>query len=207
MKNILVTLVFVLFACCPHAEASGFDKPVDDYDPDTQTSDNIFTFKGIPIKGTVSEFSKKLQQQGYKYDSEYLLPLSNEERVVLSGKFIGQDVYIYLIGDTSSHEIYLVRVKFYDTRDYSGYRNIRNLLSQKYNDPYKWAINDTYDIKEYPDIETREAIRQGYYKCSYAIYNINTGQPYIILSWAEYIILDYYNPHTTDNDQQSMSDL
>lgn len=212
MKNILVTLVFVLFACCPHAEASGFDKPVDDYDPDTQTS-GTYTFKGIPIKGTVSEFSRKLQQQGYKYEG--VIPNPNKEYVGLSGKFMDKDVYIFLSGDKSSHEIYAVDVYFNDTKDYyiGTYRTIRNLLSQKYNDPYKWSIEDTRDMKEYPNIETIEAIRQGNYLYQYRIFSNNVDRPYIGLSWNKLgIILSYFNPYTLDKvmkkqDQQSMSDL
>ena len=212
MKNILVTLAFVLFACCSHAEASGFDKPVDDYDPDTQTS-GTYTFKGIPIKGTVSEFSRKLQQQGYKY--EYLPPSPDKEQVGLTGKFMGQDVYIYLFGEKNSHETYDILVFFYKAKEYiTTYRNIRNLLSQKYNDPHKWLIEDTSDMKEYPNMETIEAIRQGNYRYSYRIFgNNNVDRPYIVLTWsAAGIALEYYNPYTLDKvmkkyDQLSMSDL
>lgn len=211
MKNILVTLAFVLLACCPHAEASGFDKPVDDYDPDSQTS-GTYTFKGIPIKGTVSEFSRKLQQQGYKYEG--VIPNPDDERVRLSGKFMGQDVYIFLYGDKNSHEIHLVRVLFLKATDYiSTYQNIRNLLSQKYNDPHKWLIEDINDMKEYPNIETIEAIRQGNYRYVYRIFSNNVDCPYIALVWDRLgVALQYSNPHTLDKvlkkqDQQSMSDL
>ena len=176
MKNILVTLAFVLFACCSHAEASGFDKPVDDYDPDTQTS-GTYTFKGIPI--------------------------------------MNEDVYIRLLGDKSSHEICTVHVYFNSTKDYIGtYQTIRNLLSQKYNDPHKWLIEDTCDMKEYPNMETIEAIRQGNYQYFYRIFgNKIVDRPYIVLTWsAAGIALEYYNPYTLDKvmkkyDQQSMSDL
>ena len=212
MKNILVTLAFGLFACCSHAEASGFDKPVDDYDPDTQTS-GTYTFKGIPIKGTVSEFSRKLQQQGYKYENHP--PSPDKEQVILSGKFMNEDVYIRLLGDKSSHEICTVHVYFNSTKDYIGtYQTIRNLLSQKYNDPHKWLIEDTCDMKEYPNMETIEAIRQGNYQYFYRIFgNNNVDRPYIVLTWsAAGIALEYYNPYTLDKvmkkyDQQSMSDL
>lgn len=178
-----------------------------------QTSDDIFTFKGIPIKGSVSEFSRKLQQQGYKY--EYVAPVSGEEQVGLTGKFMGQDVYIYLFGDKNSHETYHILVFFYKAKEYiTIYRDIRNLLSQKYNDPHKWTIDNTSDMKEYPNMETIEAIRQGNYRYYYRIFgNNNVDRPYIILTWlAEGIVLEYYNPYTLDKivkkeDQRAMSDL
>lgn len=177
-----------------------------------QTSDDIFTFKGIPIKGTVSEFSRKLQQQGYKYEN--FPPSPDKEQVVLSGKFMNQDVYIRLLGDKSSHEIYTVQVFFNSTNYIGTYQTIRNLLSQKYNDPHKWTIDNTSDMKKYPNMETIEAIRQGNYRYYYRIFGNNAAdRPYIILTWlAAGIALEYYNPYTLDKvmkkyDQQSMSDL
>ncbi len=175
-----------------------------------QTSDDIFTFKGIPIKGSVSEFSKKLQQQGFRiYDGEK----------ILSGKFMDQNVFVLLNQDQNEpSDITNVLVQFIGNgeggNDITLYLKIRSLLEKKYNDSNKWAIEDMMDMKEYPNIETVKAIRQGKYSYTYRIFNTNINRvSYITLTWINKgIFLVYFNPYTIEKierrkDQQSMSDL
>ena len=69
MKKILFLFSLFLGACSSNA----------------QTSD--FLFKGIPIEGTVSEFSQKLQKQGFQQIIEY------------KGEHLDQDVYDRITND------------------------------------------------------------------------------------------------------------
>lgn len=194
MKKILFLLMLIAGICNSNA----------------QTSDDIFTFKGIPIKGSVSEFSKKLQQQGFRiYDGEK----------ILSGKFMDQNVFVLLNQDQNEpSDITNVLVQFIGNgeggNDITLYLKIRSLLEKKYNDSNKWAIEDMMDMKEYPNIETVKAIRQGKYSYTYRIFNTNINRvSYITLTWINKgIFLVYFNPYTIEKierrkDQQSMSDL
>ena len=100
MKKILFLFSLFLGACSSNA----------------QTSD--FLFKGIPIEGTVSEFSQKLQKQGFVQMSEYYgfnLEQIGFDRItldMLSGMFMKHEVAVNVSGTEDTHEIQSIMVTF-----------------------------------------------------------------------------------------------
>lgn len=135
MKKILFLFSLFLGACSSNA----------------QTSD--FLFKGIPIEGTVSEFSQKLQKQGFQQMTQYQgfnLEQIGFDRItndMLSGMFMNHKVVVAVSGTQNTHEIQGVQVEF-PTGSGNGelYEKIKRLLADKYNDSEKWTIQDSNDV-------------------------------------------------------------
>jgi lipoprotein len=135
MKKILFLFSLFLGACSSNA----------------QTSD--FLFKGIPIEGTVSEFSQKLQKQGFVQMSEYYgfnLEQIGFDRItldMLSGMFMKHEVAVNVSGTEDTHEIQSIMVTFPASSDNGElYEKIKRLLADKYNDSEKWTIQDSKDV-------------------------------------------------------------
>jgi lipoprotein len=172
MKNILILLVLFLGACSSNA----------------QTTD--YLFKGIPIEGSVSKFSQKLQTQGFVQMTEYQgmrLDQIGFDRIthdMLSGMFMNQRVVVALGGDQDSHEIQGVQVEF-PKKDEALYIKIQQSLAENYSDPKKWSIRESGDA----------------YNHSYKIFSTkNSGTPYIQLEMNPMnLILIYNNPARFNN--------
>ena len=131
MKKILFLFSLFLGACSSNA----------------QTSD--FLFKGIPIEGTVSEFSQKLQKQGFQQIIEYKgehLDQDVYDRItndMLVGMFINHKALITLIGSQDTHEIQEIIIEYSIIDERELYKKIKRLLARKYNNPEKCIIRKT----------------------------------------------------------------
>lgn len=169
MKHILFLLLLFLSACTS----------------DAQTSD--YLFKGIPIEGTVSEFSKKLQQQGFQQMTQYQgfdLEQMGFDRItidMLSGMFMNRSVVVAVSGDRDTHKLQAVQVEFPESGgDNALYEKIKRLLAEKYKDPEKWTVQNSDDA----------------FNHSYKIFDAKIAhEPYIelVLNPANLVIL-YRNP-------------
>jgi hypothetical protein len=105
-------------------------------------SQNNLEFKGIPIKGTLTDFGTKLESQGYKK--------VGKEGFIYSGTFANQDCDILLSSVTNTNEMLAVYVtiskKEWNSLE-SLYYEFKEQLSKKYGNPAKYMEHFDYPYR------------------------------------------------------------
>jgi hypothetical protein len=90
-----------------------------------------FTFKGIPINGPLSEFTKKLALEGFVFVQK------QENMAIYTGMFLGERVQVFAMEGNGN--VYRVGVVFDETEIWSylknQYLNIKSMLTTKYGEP------------------------------------------------------------------------
>lgn len=82
-------------------------------DPETA----VIEFKGVPITGDIDAFAAQLQAQGYT-------PLTViDDAVVMTGKFVNEDCYIYLLPTAKTKQVWKVAVVI--CREYTSWSSIK----------------------------------------------------------------------------------
>jgi len=91
-----------------------------------------FTFKGIPINGPLSEFTRKMQAEGFVFVQK------QENTALYTGMFLGEKVQVFAIEGNGN--VYRVGVAFEEKDVWSylknQYMNIRSMLTTKYGEPF-----------------------------------------------------------------------
>ena len=94
-----------------------------------------FTFKDIPMDGSVTEFADQLIKQGFTIED------TNSLGAVLSGSFTGKDVYIVAQATPKTKTVYGVTVVYPQQTSWkvlkSDYDNIKSMLTVKYREPFE----------------------------------------------------------------------
>lgn len=101
-----------------------------------QTTSSHLLFKGIPIDGKISSFVSKLQQKGFTVTDR-----TNPDKIMLDGKFSGEDVTLRVDATLTSHTVYCVYV-FFPVRDKWDdleifYNNLTTSYINKYGNPFE----------------------------------------------------------------------
>ena len=97
-------------------------------------SNNHMTFKGIPIDGSLSDFTAKMKQKGFTH-------LGTQDGVALfSGEFAAyKDCTIGAVSSKSTNTVNKVAVMFSDcdtwSQLYGNYSRLKEMLIQKYGEP------------------------------------------------------------------------
>lgn len=118
MKKLVVSFALALVALVTYA----------------QSNSEHLSFKGIPIKGSLTEFCEKLQTKGYKYEGK------DSNMAMFTGDFTGRDATIGVSADDNGQNVYAVIVVF----DSSGkwkilantYSYYKDLYTKKYGKPF-----------------------------------------------------------------------
>lgn len=100
----------------------------------SQEASNHLKFKGIPIDGSISEFTSKMKAKGFEYIG------TEDGMAVFTGEFAGyKQCYIIAKSLKSTNKVSQVAVAFgeYDTwsRLYNTYATLKRMLTQKYGSP------------------------------------------------------------------------
>lgn len=100
----------------------------------SQEASNHLKFKGIPIDGSLSEFTSKMKAKGFEYIG------TEDGMAVFSGEFAGyKQCYIIAKSLKSTNKVSQVAVAFgdYDTwsRLHNSYATLKSMLTQKYGSP------------------------------------------------------------------------
>lgn len=92
-------------------------------------------FMGIPIEGTVSDFSSKIVSKGFE------LKWSGNGCNVYKGSFLNEDVTVFVLGSTDSPLLLGVNIEFPKQLSWSNlstrFDDYGELFSKKYGQPYK----------------------------------------------------------------------
>lgn len=94
----------------------------------------VIEFKGIPITGNIDDFAAKLQALGYNPTTVL------DGAVVMTGKFVNEDCFIYLLYTTKTKQIWKVAVFIENTYTSwsaikNDFNNYKELYSKKYGHP------------------------------------------------------------------------
>ena len=126
-------------------------------------SDHL-TFKGVPIDGTLSEFSAKLQQKGVMY-------MGQENGIAMfSGEFAGyRDCLIGAVSSTGTEVVCKVAVIFSD-RDtwsalYGNYSSLKDMLTLKYGSPS--SCTERFDGYSNPTDDNSKMYEVKFDRCKY----------------------------------------
>ena len=120
--------------------------------PDTKTKKQVLkhlVFKGIPIDGTVSEFSEKLLRQGYQLAGKQ--PNNSENHVVYEGIFAKRDakIDVFFIPSSTLQFVALPGCKCSVIFDFGGsydqYTSDYNFFHKLIEDKYKGCFINSLD--------------------------------------------------------------
>jgi hypothetical protein len=101
-----------------------------------QTESSHLTFKGIPINGKSASFVAKLEQKGF-----IVTDRSNPDKIILHGKFTGQNVTLRVDATSATHTVCCVNVFFPEREQWdqlkNDYENIVSSYVSKYGEPFE----------------------------------------------------------------------
>lgn len=102
----------------------------------SQEASNHLKFKGVPIDGSLSEFTSKMKAKGFEYIG------AQDGMAAFSGEFAGyKQCYISAISSSSTNKVSKVGVIFGLGKDntwsklYNNYTTLKEMLTQKYGRP------------------------------------------------------------------------
>lgn len=117
MKKVITLLAFLAIALTSHA----------------QNSSEPLSIKGVPIKGSMTEFCQKLRAKGLKYLG------SKNNGAVFEGEFVGRHATIGVAATNDGRYIYAVAVFFAPSQEWntlvSTYDYCKDLYTRKYGKP------------------------------------------------------------------------
>lgn len=140
-------------------------------------------FMGIPIDGSLTEFTQKLLQKGF---------VKSEHEQVLTGKFAQENANVYLYYTPLSKKVYRCVVVFDEHTSWSSlkydYMKFKESLIQKYGDPIRdiHYFSDPYDEGDGYEMS---AVRLD--KCNYACVWDNIT---ILISNSKHVAIYYDDP-------------
>lgn len=104
-------------------------------------------FKGIPITGTISSFTSKLNAQGFKTNWESTERSGDGDSYWYNGKYYGRDCELLVFYVPTSKIVYYVDVIF-ELESLNQAKNlmvdIKNALDRKYNLDFEETVSDGY---------------------------------------------------------------
>ena len=140
-------------------------------------------FMGIPIDGTLTEFTQKLIQKGFK---------KSDHEQLLTGKFAQEDAFVYLYYTPQSKKIFGCTVIFNEHTSWNSlkydYLKFKESLIQKYGNPIK---DIHYFSNPYDEGDGYEMTAIQLDKCNYACIWNNIS---IIILTSKNIAIYYEDP-------------
>ncbi len=117
MKKILLVAIAFLFSVSLNA----------------QTTEEHMKFKGIPIDGTLTDFTQKMKQKGFSYKG------TEDGMALFEGEFAATKGCTIIAVAKSNNVVHKVAVVFPDCDTWSclsnKYESLKDMLTQKYGEP------------------------------------------------------------------------
>lgn len=166
------------------------------------------TFKGIPITGTLKEFTNAMVQKGFHHE------LTQDGVALFSGDFAGyKDCSIGVLTLHNQDMVNRVSVFFSDHDTWSSlqhqYEILKSLLTKKYGDPAEWSERFTSMLIT-SDYDKISALRSGEYYW-YTKFITENGEIRVsLVEGMEYhtgrVCLIYYDKTNTEKARQAAFD-
>ena len=130
-----------------------------------QTPNKHFTFKGIPITGTLESFAQKMEAKGLKKI------YSDKTRVYFKGEFAGySDCEIYVYKAPKRNIVYQVVVFFPEKSSWANlekeYYKFKGMLTNKYGKPASYSETFKKGKSAVSDFSKMLSLKEG--NCNYA---------------------------------------
>lgn len=166
------------------------------------------TFKGVPITGTLKEFTNAMIQKGFHHE------LTQDGVALFSGDFAGyKDCSIGVLTLHNQDMVNRVSVFFSDHDTWSSlqhqYEILKSLLTKKYGDPAEWSERFTSMLIT-SDYDKISALRSGEYYW-YTKFITENGEIRVsLVEGMEYhtgrVCLIYYDKTNTEKARQAAFD-
>lgn len=166
------------------------------------------TFKGVPITGTLKEFTNAMIQKGFHHE------LTQDGLAVFSGDFAGyKDCSFGVLTLHNQDMVNRVSVFFSDHDTWSSlqhqYEILKSLLTKKYGDPAEWSERFTSMLIT-SDYDKISALRSGEYYW-YTKFITENGEIRVsLVEGMEYhtgrVCLIYYDKTNTEKARQAAFD-
>ena len=149
-----------------------------------------FTFRDIPINGTVEEVGAKLKELGYT-------PTDSPSKY--TGQFIGEDCAIYLLDSDYTKMVYSIVAQFEPASRWSSlkadFREVKELCTSKYGKP---TLSRESFSSPYYDGDGYEMTAVKVDKCNYvAQWKVENGEVTVLISKSGSIAI-YYTDKTNE---------
>lgn len=155
-----------------------------------------FSFRNIPINGSVKEVGAKLVELGYE-------PTENEG--AFKGKFIGEDCTIFLLTSDYTHNVYSIVVNFNAQTRWSSLKADFNKLNEMYSDKYGApSVSNISFARPYYDGDGYELSAIKNNKCNYVIkWDVENGSIMLTIMEDCSIVLYYSDNINEELDKQA----
>ena len=141
------------------------------------------TFKGVPIDGTLAEYTKKMQEKGFRY------LYSENGLTILQGDFAGYKNCQIGVSTLDNMDLVSTIAVIFTTYDswgnlYSNYANLKEMLSEKYGTP---SIVVEEFQSSYPPRDDQSRMREVFMdRCKYfSVFETDLGAIELSINKAE----------------------
>lgn len=178
-----------------------------------QSESEHFTFKGVPIDGSLNSFVEKMKQKGYTY----LTPM--DDTALMKGAFAGySDCSIYVISTKQNNLVYMVGVSFPESHSWSNlssnYFSLKKMLTTKYGEPSD--CTETFNAYSQPNDDQTKLLYAKTNRCKYrTIFTTSKGVISLTISCVKtdssnysYVQLSYFDYINSNiNRSEAIDDL
>ena len=169
------------------------------------------TFKGVPIDGTLAEYTEKMQEKGFHY------LYSEKGLTILQGDFAGYKNCQIGVSTLDNMDLVSTIAVIFTTYDswgnlYSNYANLKEMLSEKYGTP---SIVVEEFQSSYPPRDDQSRMREVFMdRCKYfSVFETDLGAIELSINKAEdymegMVVLRYQDKiNSTETRAAAMDDL
>ena len=173
-----------------------------------QNSTEHMTFKGIPIDGTITDFTAKMKQKGFTH-------LGTQDGVALfTGEFAAtKDCTVGVVSSKTTNVVNKVAVFFPDcdtwSRLYGNYSQLKTMLTQKYGEPTENV--ERFDGYSEPHDDGDRMYRVQFDECKYVtIWETEKGDIELAIDHDDvsscFVRLSYWDKNNTEKVTNSAID-
>ncbi len=167
------------------------------------------TFKGVPIDGTLAEYTEKMQEKGFHY------LYSENGLTILQGDFAGYKNCQIAVSTLDNMDLVSTIAVIFTTHDtwgnlYGNYANLKEMLSEKYGRPS--MVVEKFQ-SSYVDDDSRKMYEVGMDRCKYySIFKTKLGTIELSINKADFrvgmVVLRYQDKiNSTETRAAAMDDL
>ena len=167
------------------------------------------TFKGVPIDGTLAEYTEKMQEKGFHY------LYSENGLTILQGDFAGYKNCQIGVSTLDNMDLVSTIAVIFTTHDtwgnlYGNYANLKEMLSEKYGRP-SMVVEEFQS--SYVDDDSRKMYEVGMDRCKYySIFKTKLGTIELSINKADFgegmVVLRYQDQvNSIETRAAAMDDL
>lgn len=177
----------------------------------TYAQSEHLTFKGVPIDGTLAEYTKKMQEKGFRY------LYSENGLTILQGDFAGYKNCQIGVSTLDNMDLVSTIAVIFTTYDswgnlYGNYANLKEMLSEKYGKPS--MVVEEFQSSYPPRDDQSRMLEVSMDRCKYfSVFEIDLGAIELSINKAEdymegMVVLRYQDKiNSTETRAAAMDDL